>query len=202
MDSKSRLASQELLRENLCLDYLNPVIADGENDYFMSSYERLLDWGVAVGTVSTTEAKQLQALAERAPDTANVSLQYARSTRDTLRAIFTSYATGQNFDGDIEPLNKAYSRALEHRRLTVVQGWFVLKWVWDGNPGAVFWPAITAAVDLLLSPELSRLSSCKGCDWLFLDVSKNHSRRWCRMKDCGNREKVRSYRQRKNSFKA
>ncbi|HEV2391667.1 MAG TPA: CGNR zinc finger domain-containing protein [Verrucomicrobiae bacterium] len=37
---------------------------------------------------------------------------------------------------------------------------------------------------------------CQGdtCGWLFVDSSKNHSRRWCDMRDCGNRAKARRHR--------
>jgi predicted RNA-binding Zn ribbon-like protein len=35
-----------------------------------------------------------------------------------------------------------------------------------------------------------------GCGWLFVDISKNHSRRWCDINDCGNRAKQRRYQQR------
>ena len=33
----------------------------------------------------------------------------------------------------------------------------------------------------------------KTCRWLFLDRSKNHSRRWCDMRICGNRSKTRRF---------
>ncbi|MGW5559426.1 CGNR zinc finger domain-containing protein [Micromonospora sp. NPDC003944] len=36
----------------------------------------------------------------------------------------------------------------------------------------------------------------EGCGWLFLDSTRNHSRRWCDPLDCGNRARVRAYVQR------
>jgi len=33
----------------------------------------------------------------------------------------------------------------------------------------------------------------RECRWLFLDTSKNHTRRWCDMKVCGNRIKARRF---------
>jgi predicted RNA-binding Zn ribbon-like protein len=49
--------------------------------------------------------------------------------------------------------------------------------------------------DLLRRPDLSRLRRCdgEGCGWLFLDTTRNHSRRWCLPQDCGNRARVRAY---------
>jgi predicted RNA-binding Zn ribbon-like protein len=54
-----------------------------------------------------------------------------------------------------------------------------------------------AAALLLTDPgRLSRLRQCGGatCGWLFLDETRNHSRRWCTIKDCGNLAKVRRHR--------
>ena len=50
-----------------------------------------------------------------------------------------------------------------------------------------------AAGELLTSPQLSRLKKCAGCPWVFLDQSKNLSRRWCAMDDCGTHEKILRY---------
>jgi predicted RNA-binding Zn ribbon-like protein len=58
--------------------------------------------------------------------------------------------------------------------------------------GALAW----AALDLLRSDELDRLKRCPAdnCHWLFLDRTKNRSRRWCDMATCGNRAKARKHR--------
>ena len=53
-----------------------------------------------------------------------------------------------------------------------------------------------AAVQLLRSPAVARISSCDGCGWLFLDTSRAHARRWCSMSACGVRHKMRRYHQR------
>jgi predicted RNA-binding Zn ribbon-like protein len=52
-----------------------------------------------------------------------------------------------------------------------------------------------AACDLMTSGMLDRLRACgsETCRWLFLDTSKNHTRRWCDMKICGNRMKARRF---------
>jgi hypothetical protein len=50
-------------------------------------------------------------------------------------------------------------------------------------------------VGLLTSDDLSSVRECAAnwCDWLFLDNSRNQSRRWCDMKICGNRTKASRY---------
>jgi predicted RNA-binding Zn ribbon-like protein len=57
---------------------------------------------------------------------------------------------------------------------------------------------VRAAAALLVSPEQARLRRCggDGCGWLFLDRSRNRSRHWCTMDDCGNLSKVRRFRRR------
>ena len=52
--------------------------------------------------------------------------------------------------------------------------------------------------DLLASPDRTRVKQCDGerCLWLYLDRTKNRGRRWCEMKTCGNRAKVRAHRRR------
>jgi predicted RNA-binding Zn ribbon-like protein len=74
-------------------------------------------------------------------------------------------------------------------------------WLWadvDEHLTSILWPVARAATTLLTSPDLARVRECAGdpCGWLFLDVSKNGSRRWCDMADCGNRAKARRYRAR------
>ncbi|HEY0814562.1 MAG TPA: CGNR zinc finger domain-containing protein, partial [Pseudonocardia sp.] len=54
--------------------------------------------------------------------------------------------------------------------------------------------AAQQTLDLLTGDELARVRECPldagGCGWLFLDHSRNGSRRWCRMADCGNKVKA------------
>jgi predicted RNA-binding Zn ribbon-like protein len=52
---------------------------------------------------------------------------------------------------------------------------------------------VEAAVALLVSDAMQKVKSCPTCGWLFLDVSKNRSRRWCSMDTCGAVAKARRY---------
>jgi predicted RNA-binding Zn ribbon-like protein len=58
-------------------------------------------------------------------------------------------------------------------------------------------PVVRAAVDLLTSDDLSKVGRCAddSCGWLFLDTTRSGTRRWCDMRFCGNRNKVRRFRQ-------
>ena len=71
----------------------------------------------------------------------------------------------------------------------------------DFTPDAILWPVAVAAADLLTTRDHPLLRECASdeCSWLYLDTTRNHSRRWCDMKGCGNKAKVRRYRQRQAS---
>jgi len=74
-------------------------------------------------------------------------------------------------------------------------------WVWkrtNAELDDVLAPVVESAAALLTSPDLSRVRECESetCGWLFIDRSRNRSRRWCDMTVCGNRAKVRRHYQR------
>ena len=52
---------------------------------------------------------------------------------------------------------------------------------------------------LLCDPDRPPVRVCEGngCGWLFLDQTRNGSRRWCSSGDCGRRERVRRHRARR-----
>jgi predicted RNA-binding Zn ribbon-like protein len=70
-------------------------------------------------------------------------------------------------------------------------------YAWDitGNRTRLDWllnPIIHSAAEILVSDERKKVKACadSACGWLFIDVSRNRSRRWCDMQDCGNRAKA------------
>lgn len=74
------------------------------------------------------------------------------------------------------------------------------------RPGGWEWPAgsaldrlVHAATELVLSDRHHRLRRCANCTWLFLDLSRNHSRKWCSMEHCGTQVKIRRLSERRRS---
>jgi predicted RNA-binding Zn ribbon-like protein len=68
-------------------------------------------------------------------------------------------------------------------------------WAWSYAEPSIelpVWLITQSAIALLTSPAMQHVHACAGerCRWLFLDASKNHSRRWCNMTICGNRMKA------------
>jgi predicted RNA-binding Zn ribbon-like protein len=117
--------------------------------------------------------------------------------RGILLALFHATASGARVGEPLKVFNRALSRV--PARVIQQQG-REFHWTWQNvSPGDQIQGALLLdAAALLTDPILSRLRCCEAenCGWLFLDQSRNHMRRWCDMKDCGNRSKARRFYQR------
>lgn len=187
----------------LCLEFTNTTSArqtDAPSEQ-LHSYADLLTWAQKEEVVSPALAARLADVAEAQPSEAATALQQALVLREAIYAIFNAHVAGNApADADLALLNAALAASLPHRQLVCTAEGF--GWQWEEAPNALaqmLWPVVRSAADLLTSPDLSRVRQCAGaiCDWLFIDHSKNRSRRWCDMQECGNVEKVRRYRRRK-----
>ncbi|HYR09186.1 MAG TPA: CGNR zinc finger domain-containing protein, partial [Longimicrobium sp.] len=80
-------------------------------------------------------------------------------------------------------------------RVRAEGGEFAWGWEEGAELDRVLWPVVRDAAELLVSGDLRRVGKCCGdnCDWLYLDTSRNRSRRWCDMQSCGNRAKARRH---------
>jgi predicted RNA-binding Zn ribbon-like protein len=117
-------------------------------------------------------------------------LDRGRELRAAIYDVFAAVASG-----DAPPRGAVGSLLAVHadavREGTIAEG----DWAWTGShPDRPLWPVAVAAVDLLRSDRLPRLKMCGNCRWLFLDRSRNGSRRWCSMDECGVHTKMRRYR--------
>jgi predicted RNA-binding Zn ribbon-like protein len=66
------------------------------------------------------------------------------------------------------------------------------------GPAAAVAPIVAIAYEAMVNGTWARLKACPAddCHWAFYDHSRNHSGTWCDMEVCGNRAKVRAYRER------
>ena len=193
----------ELTGGALCLDLANTL--DNRSAAtpweLLASFEDLVAWGVQAGAVPNATARALLRQARAHPRAAARALERARQVREALFAVFSAVAHGR-----VPPvaamarLNAALPRAFGSRSLDQATGSPAWAWVEHGpsDLDRVLWPAVVSAAELLTSTELDRVRECAGerCAWLFLDHSKNKSRRWCDMTVCGNRTKARRHRAR------
>ena len=184
----------------LCLDFANTVDwhASDNPEETLNTYADLIKWSVDRGIISGDARDVLLRKSEGKPIEAQAVLEKAREIRENIYQIVSDTAHGHPIRAaDLKGFNKALASTLSHSRLAPNDGG--LRWDWD--PGSdkldsVVWPVVKSAVDLLTSEGRKRVGQCadeKGCGWLFWDSSRNRSRRWCDMKDCGNRAKVRRF---------
>jgi len=185
----------------LCLDFANTIGWRGreESNEHLGSYGDFIAWAELAGAVPVRSARALLRAAAARPAEARQTLARAIELRETLYRVFAAIAAGRSPRGaDLALVNAAVPAAFERSRLVASQEGFTLAADVDNDDlAAPLTPVVRSAVDLLTSPsELERVRTCAAtaCAWLFLDTTKNRARRWCDMKTCGNREKVRRFR--------
>ncbi len=196
----------ELTGGALCLDLANTLDnrkAPAPRE-LLADFEDFAEWGRQAGAVPDAIAQALRREARARPRLAARAWERARQVREVLFAIFSAVANGRVPPAAaIDSLNAALPGALGSRRLAQTAGAPAWAWVERDPPelDRVLWPAVVSAAELLTSTELDRVRECAGerCAWLFLDHSKNRSRRWCDMTVCGNRSKARRHQARVRS---
>ena len=137
------------------------------------------------------------------PAAAAAAFERAIATRDTLDRLFRAVAHGETpREADLARLAGDEAAALSQARLVPAGGGY--GWSWDGDETLErpLWPVVHAAVALLTGGPLDRVKGCASCRFLFVDESRNRSRRWCSMDDCGTQDKMRAYVARRRAARA
>jgi predicted RNA-binding Zn ribbon-like protein len=186
----------QLLGGHPALDFINILDWRGSNRpiEYLNSYEDLVLWCRRKGILNQTEAGNLLRKASDERALAERIRKRAIKLREVLNRIFYSTIQGDDPDPkDMSLFNKALSRTMGQSRLIRVDGVYI--WGTNGDKALLDWilnPIIRSAAELLVSKDLDRVKICQGaqCGWFFLDTSRNRSRRWCDMKNCGNRAKA------------
>jgi len=200
----TRAATEEMVGGRLCLDFANTVHsfhAEEKRDE-LSSYADLLEWSRQAGVITDAEARRLLREANAHPVKAHRALERAKALRDAIFRIFAATAAERSPErDDLLLLNSVLAESLTHTRVVEGEDGFVWGWAEEDTLDKLLWPLARSAADLLTSDELNRTRECGGesCTWLFMDTSKNRSRRWCDMKGCGNRAKSRRHYERKRT---
>jgi predicted RNA-binding Zn ribbon-like protein len=212
----------ELIAGNLCLDFINTLDnrPSGEPKELIENYYGLARFAEDTAVLTPEQLHHLSERVHLTPDEADEAVRRARDLREALHEIFSALMNRQTAPQPaMEKLNANLHDAALHSRLIqpkAVQLKAVqpkalesemlpegrLVWRFDDPPSsfnAILWPISRAAADLLASNDVALVRTCSSpaCQWFFLDTSKNHRRRWCDMKVCGNRAKVRKFYARK-----
>jgi len=189
----------ELTGGDLSLDLANTQ-DERKTDHpreLLRNYQDLLDWGVQAGAIPSAQAAVLRKYADRHPHAAQSALGRVRAMREALFQVFAAAIGNRPAPASaLALLDDAICRAAAMRRLEARRGGFAWGWRTDAKDlERVVWPVAWSAGGLLTSGNLDRVRICPGagCGWLFLDTSKNRTRRWCDMSVCGNRAKARRH---------
>lgn len=199
METRS-IRTLKLIAGWLCLDFANTVgmHASEQINEFLRSYFDLVEWSNYTGIITGDEERRLLHKAEENPTEAVRVLQHAKELREIIFNIFSSIARNTTPPKkEIAKFNYKLSQMMRHSKLEFNKSGVV----WDvkrseDSLDGMLNSVIRSAFMLLTSNELDRVKICadeRGCGWLFFDHSKNRSRRWCDMTDCGNLAKQKRF---------
>jgi predicted RNA-binding Zn ribbon-like protein len=182
---------------SIALDFANTQSGPPEGPPDIESladYGDLLEWSRYVGLLDDHEVAALRRMADRQPQLAGRSFRRAIALRRDLFAVFEAIARGREPSADgVRRLQDLAAEALTHAALVRTNGHFERRWAATNDLDRPLWPVAAAAVELLVAGPLERIKGCGLCRYLFVDETKNRSRRWCSMDDCGTKAKTRNF---------
>jgi predicted RNA-binding Zn ribbon-like protein len=196
----------ELNAGRLCLDFTNTVAARPLSVHVekINQYEDLLAWARQATILTPGEAAALAEVARQHARAAAKALAQALALREALYGAFSTKAAGLSARAtDLHTINRAIGRAMARAGLVPsTRGGF--EWGWPATvPGLdrVSWWVARSAAELLTSSDITSVRECAGydCGRLFMDNTRNRSRRWCEMATCGNRAKGRRHYERRRA---
>jgi len=182
----------------LCLDFVN-TLDDRPSEQpkeLLRSYIDVARFAEDTGTFEDSRVDDLMKRNQMDPEAAQHALSAAKELREAMYAIFRAVMRKEPAPAmALAQLNVYVQDAAQHSRLVETNGHFEWRFDYSSLFHAILWPIARSAADLLASDQLQFVRACesKTCQWLFLDLSRNHRRRWCKMNLCGNRAKARRF---------
>lgn len=168
---------------------------------FLGTDDDLARWAARTDVVSGAEAAA----------TGGSELRRVRELREAVHLVLLARLGSRAWDDPevgaaLEVVSRRQGEAAGRSRLRVDGDGALVRDV-GTEPGRLIGDRLAdAAVELLTGADLERVRRCPveqgGCGWLFLDRSKNRSRTWCRMADCGNQVKARRLTERRRQDRA
>ena len=197
-------ATFQLIAGHPVLDFVNTLdnrfVATGPDELLLD-YADLLAFADQSRVLDARQVGGLRKTGDSAP--ARKALRRARDLREALASVlYETSDTGRKPDpAALRSLGRHFVEAQTHQELgwkRTMAGPPRALWDWgrfEADPRLPVWAMARSAAALLTSAAMEHVHACKSptCRWLFLDSSKNHSRRWCDMKLCGNRMKARRF---------
>ena len=181
----------------LCQNFINTVHDRTVPDpyEYLGSYLELIEWVQKTKALPEPDIDDLKHISEKDEQAAKTTLAEIITTREMLHKIFKAIAHGNTPESSLNKnFNTVLSKSLSKTNL-VFSDPYTVERQWNKNPemDKPLYPVMQSAYDLLISDKLDRVKECSACGWLFLDKSKNNSRRWCDMQTCGSAVKAKKY---------
>lgn len=197
----------QLIGGDISLDFVNTrsnyIDKDTPTQDYFDTYAELANWAQQVGIITSEEEQKLSTQAADQPGQADAALQRARELRLAIQRTLLAASEGISPDrASFDTFKRELYNAMAQVSLLETESGY--EWGWQPAPNSLdsfLRPVVKSAADLLISDKIARVHECAGehCGWVFVDTSKNHRRRWCDMKDCGNAAKVRRHYHRNKS---
>jgi predicted RNA-binding Zn ribbon-like protein len=193
----SRAGTLDLVGGELALDFVNTSSGRGTAGHqeHLRDFEALMQWIEHARVASSEHCEFMRRAGRRQPGRAIAAFKEALRLRDLIWHIGDALVRRRVVPNALlRKLTKAHAANLAGAEIEVRGGMY--SWSWSPRrdlQAAILGPLTLSALSLLMEKDLSRTKRCDGteCGWLFLDATKNKSRRWCEMRVCGNRAKVR-----------
>jgi predicted RNA-binding Zn ribbon-like protein len=185
--------------EDLCLSYANTLTWRGHSAPVEKLRELadILGWIERTGVVTAAATRSIRQWSRTHAENAATVFAEAIAIREALFRIFSAIAVGESIrPKDFALLKTAVAKTPPRSQLNRAGEHYA--WQIDElrpSVADVLAPVLWSAGDLLLDAGQRRIRCCanKECLWLFIDQSKNGTRRWCDMSACGNRAKARRH---------
>ncbi len=188
----------ELIGGHPTLDLVNTLdwrFRAAGSEEFLATYKDLLDFA---GQSQLIPSGQLRRLLRAADEAASRRvLASVKELREAAASVFYSMLDDASpATAATKALDRLFQAARDHQRLIWCHGRMVWDWAeTDASPEMPLWLLSLNTARLMTSEDIELVRACGNpeCRWLFLDTSKNHTRRWCDMRLCGNRMKARRF---------
>lgn len=179
---------------SLCLDFINTLVVENEQIVDrLAEFDDVADWLYQAGVISADDKNTL-IRKWRGNPAGESALEKAQQFRVVLRGLVEGLAAGKPIEaGAIGDINRVLHHRSGFAHLDYDEGKLKLKtcYLFD-EPVHLLVPIAGSAARLLSQKDPSLIKKCSNekCILYFYDTSKNHKRRWCSMKICGNRKKA------------
>jgi predicted RNA-binding Zn ribbon-like protein len=185
--------SFELVAGDVALDLVNTVSWRGDRERRIEripTFESLVHWSSRAGLLQDPPARRLMRSAAADAAAAERSTRQVRGLREDLHLVIASHLDGTALQPEaLNRLRLLYLQALRNVSPTA------LPLTWEislDSPATLVHALALRAMRLLQSDDVNQIGRCAddACQWVFIDRSRNHSRRWCSSTDCGNRDRA------------